>query len=241
MIINDGIDFKLWSHSPGNPEIDIFIKENYPNIYPIFEKAKYGVQKADISRVVILYHYGGIYFDLDLLCLKPLKTLLDFESNNLYIALEPNEQTKKVFGKEDLLCNAFMATPPKHPLFHKALEEIIILYQRHGDNIFNIFNAFGADLIAKSMSYDDIYKSCKFINRKLIYPINDPKLDLESTNNDINMIKSGNFGDAFTVHYWIHSDFESKELLDNFEFDNNISFHLNIYNFFKKLYPQKSI
>ena len=235
--MNDDFEFKLWSHSPGTPEIDEFIKREYPNIYNIFNKAKYGVQKADIARIAILYHFGGVYIDLDILCLKPLKTLFSYDTDNAYIALEPSEQTLKVFNKEDLLCNAFIAAPAKHALFKQALEEIKVLYERHGDAIFNIFNAFGADLMASAMSNNHILQSCKCVNRKLLYPINDHILDLPSSCDHIKMIKQGNFGNAYTVHYWIHSDFESKELLDKFEYNDNESLHHNIYQFFKKLYP----
>jgi uncharacterized ubiquitin-like protein YukD len=236
--MNEDFEFKLWSHTPGPPDIDDFIKKEYPDIFDIFNKTKYGVQKADIARIVILYHYGGIYFDLDIMCLKPLKTLLNYESDHVYVALEPSEQTKKVFNKDNLLCNAFIAAPPKHALFKQALEEIKTLYKTHGDAIYNIFNAFGADLVAKSMSNDDIFKECKFINRKLLYPINDPKLsDLPSTAEDARMIQKGDFGNAYTVHYWIHSDFESKELLEKFDYDDNESIHSNVYRFFKILYP----
>ena len=236
--MNENFEFKLWAHSPGPPDIDEFIKREYADIYPIFEKTKYGVQKADIARIAILHHFGGVYFDLDILCLKPIQDLIDFNTNNVYVALEPSEQTKKIFNKENLLCNAFIAAPAKHPLFKEALEQIKHLYKTHGDALYNIFNAFGADLIAKCMSNDEIFNSCKFINRKLLYPINDPKLpDLPSSADDIRMIRSGDFGQAYAVHFWIHSDFESKELLEKFEYNNDASIHQNIYEFFKKLYP----
>ena len=39
------------------------------------------------------------------------------------------------------------------------------------------------------------------------------------------------------VHYWIHSDFESKELIDKFEYDKNKNIHDNMIKFFRELYP----
>jgi len=237
-ILNEDFEFKLWSHSPGPPEIDEFIKREYPDIYEIFDKTKFGVQRADIARIAILYHYGGVYFDLDIMCLKSLNKLIEFNTDNVYVALEPAEQTKKVFNKENLLCNAFIVAPPKHPLFKEALDLIKELHKRHGDAIYNIFNAFGADLVAKAMQRDDIFNTVKFINRKLLYPINDPKLvDLPSTHEDARMIRQGDFGDSYTVHYWIHSDFESKELLEKFQYEDDKSIHHNVYQFFKQLYP----
>lgn len=42
-----------------------FIEENFPNFYEFYKRINqgYGVAKADIFRVLILYKYGGIYID----------------------------------------------------------------------------------------------------------------------------------------------------------------------------------
>ena len=122
-------EFKLWSHAPGEPEIDNFLKINYPEIYNIFIKTKFGVQKGDISRLAILYHYGGIYIDLDILCIKSLDGLLNYNSDKLYMAYEPSEQTMKIFNHDKYLCNAFVATPEKHPLLKLAMDNIIIFHR----------------------------------------------------------------------------------------------------------------
>lgn len=237
--VNGGFEFKLWSHSPGKPDIDNLIKEKYPDVYEIFIKAKYGVQKADIGRLALLHHYGGIYFDLDMLCLKGLADLFDFDSNSVFMAMEPNEQTERIFNKSNMVCNAFLATPPNHPLMTAALSKIDIIYKKHGDNIFNTFNVFGADLLASCMVDNSVYNECKFIKRSLVYPINDPKFtDLNSSEKEASMLKNGSYGsDTYMVHYWIHSDFESKDLLDKFECDKSRDIHFNVLQFFKQVYP----
>ena len=235
---NKDFEFKLWYHTPGPPDIDEFIKKEYPDIYHIFSRCKYGVQKADIARLAILHHYGGIYYDLDILCLKELNTLIDYNSNNIFLSMEPAEQTKKLFNSDNILCNAFIAAPPNHPLLKEALNNIKALHLKHGDFIYNPFNVFGADLLSQTMTNDELYRSCKFINRKLIFPINDPKFtDLPTSQIEAKMLCNGNYGDAYMVHYWIHSDFESKELIDKFEYDKTKNIHQNMINFFKELYP----
>lgn len=236
--LNPNFEFKLWSHSPGNPDIDNFIQREYPDIFEIFQKTKYGVQKADIARLLILYHYGGIYIDLDILCLKNIENIVDLNTDNVLLCMEPDEQTKSVFNKENVLCNAFMATPAKHPLFKQAIEEIKNVYTTHGDVVFKIFNSFGADILTKSILIsDENYDYCKFLKRDLIYPICDPKLDnLPKSERDISRLKIGKYGNAVMVHYWIHSDFESKELLEKFNYDDTKDINENVYTFFKQLY-----
>lgn len=238
--VNPKYDFKLWSHSPGPPDIDKFIEKEYPDVYPIFANCKYGVQKADIARLAILHHYGGIYIDLDILCLKHFESFIDHGSDFVFASMEPVEQTMAVFKKDNLLCNAFIAAPAKHEVFRKALDIIITLIKNNGDSIYNIFNVFGADIVSSAMtSSEEILSNCRYINRDLIYPISDPKLtDLPSCEKCIKMIKDGDYKDAYMVHYWIHSDFESKEKVESFKFDSKLNVHENMYQFFKELYPQ---
>lgn len=237
--LNPEFEFKLWSHSPGPPDIDNFIEKEYPDIYEIYKKTKYGVQKADIARLAILHHYGGIYFDLDIMCLKDISELIEMNSDIAYFSMEPTEQTMSVFKKDNVLCNAFMAVPAKHIIMDQAIKEIKAAYEKNGDNIFNIFNCFGSDIVARSCTATKEHiDSCKFVKRDLVYPICDPKLSsLPTCERDISMLKKGDYNNAYMVHYWIHSDFESKEKIDKFTYDESCSIHENIYKFFKELYP----
>jgi hypothetical protein len=240
--LNHDFEFKLWCHTPGPPDIDEFIKKEYYDIYHIFSRTKYGVQKADIARLAILHHYGGIYFDLDMMCIKPLQGLFEFNTDYVYMAMEPAEQTKKLFNSDKILCNAFIAAPAKHPLFKEAMEEIKKLFHKHGDFIYNSFNIFGSDLLAKCMENKNMIRNVKFINRGLVYPINDPKFsDLSTSMNEVAMLKAADYGQAYMVHYWIHSDFESKELLEKFQYDDTQDIHKNILKFFKQLYPDHKL
>lgn len=238
-VINQDFEFKLWTHSPDGHTIDDFIKKEYPDIFDIYINAPMGVQKADIARLTILHYYGGVYIDLDIMTIKPLSELIDCNSNIVYAAMEPEEQTMAIFKRDNVLCNAFICSPAKHQIFRTALDEIKKLYEKHGKEIYKVFNIFGADIVTVAMtSNHEDYKSCRFVHRKMVYPICDPKLEMLTTcENDIKMLKTGYYNDAYMVHYWIHSDFESKELLEKYVFDNNYDFHGNIYQFFKQLYP----
>jgi hypothetical protein len=53
-----------------------FIAENYSWFLDTFDNYTYPIQRADAIRYFILYHYGGIYLDLDVGCLRPLDPLL---------------------------------------------------------------------------------------------------------------------------------------------------------------------
>lgn len=53
-----------------------FVATNYPWFLDTFDGYTYPIQRADAIRYFVLYHYGGIYYDLDIGCLRPLDPLL---------------------------------------------------------------------------------------------------------------------------------------------------------------------
>lgn len=80
-----------------------FIKYNYGDeMIKLFESFKVPVMKADLWRYLVTYKYGGIYCDIDTLCLDPIDKWINSESkmvvapeNGLHyvqwiFAVEPN-------------------------------------------------------------------------------------------------------------------------------------------------------
>lgn len=53
-----------------------FIAKHYPWFLDTFDDYEYVIQRADAIRYFVLHHYGGIYLDLDIGCLRPLDPLL---------------------------------------------------------------------------------------------------------------------------------------------------------------------
>ena len=219
------------------------ISEEYPNFYNIYKLARTGVQKGDIARIILVYHYGGIYIDLDVLILKDFAELLDMNSNKLYITYEPSGQTNALYNSDKYICNAFFAANKKNNMLKVILNNIPEYIKTYGENIFAKFDIFGGAYF-KSIIEDPataIFKDDVYIidDRELFYPINDLKFDdMPFTVGDWTKLKKGEYGkDTIMVHYWIHGDFESKALLSSFIPDMNNTIHENMYSFFSKLYP----
>lgn len=55
-----------------------FIATEYPWFLDTFDGYTYPIQRADAIRYFILYHYGGVYMDLDIGCQRPMDSLLTF-------------------------------------------------------------------------------------------------------------------------------------------------------------------
>jgi hypothetical protein len=135
------------------------IETHYPWFYKHMGAFRTGVEKADIIRYFILYHYGGIYADLDMEAVRvqacsscaavncfahilvdygqvrPIEPLLAKHDAHFGVALasEPFDHAQNQGGRNMLVCNAMMVSQPKHPFWEavfKALLEQVRTYVR---------------------------------------------------------------------------------------------------------------
>ncbi|KAF3482493.1 mannosyl phosphorylinositol ceramide synthase SUR1 [Arthroderma uncinatum] len=84
-----------------------FIETKFPWFLPTYDGYRYGIQRVDSLRYFLLWHYGGVYLDLDVGCRRDIRPLLE------YPALLPRTWP---FG----VSNDVMASSPGHPLMIKA-------------------------------------------------------------------------------------------------------------------------
>lgn len=63
---NPTYEYELWDDEDNRN----FIKDNYSDFLEIFDSYSRNIERADVIRYFYLYHYGGIYADLDFECLK---------------------------------------------------------------------------------------------------------------------------------------------------------------------------
>ncbi|KAK0521103.1 hypothetical protein OC834_006789 [Tilletia horrida] len=68
-------EYMLWTDA----ESRTFIEKHYNWFLPVFDAYPYPIQRADAIRYFVLHHYGGIYMDLDIGCLRRFDPLLRFE------------------------------------------------------------------------------------------------------------------------------------------------------------------
>ena len=107
----NGWQYKLWTDKDNRN----FIKNYYPWFLPIYDNYDVNIKRVDAVRYFYLYHFGGVYMDLDFASLKKLDPIL---TSGLAIF---GYQFKNI-KKEGSIANAFMAAPPRHKLFKKLIE-----------------------------------------------------------------------------------------------------------------------
>ena len=61
-----------------NKDMDNFVKNNYPQYWKSFNSIAddYIVAKSDFFRYMVIYHYGGVYFDIKSGCKVPLRYII---------------------------------------------------------------------------------------------------------------------------------------------------------------------
>ena len=60
--------------------VEALISAHYPWALDMFRSYDVEVKRADVGRVFILHHYGGLYLDLDCRCFRDLAdTLTDYD------------------------------------------------------------------------------------------------------------------------------------------------------------------
>lgn len=73
MYLNDGWEVKLWY----DDDIDSFVEQNYPQYFKQFKEITPHIKQVDAIRYLLMYHYGGLYLDMDDECIRPASEFVD--------------------------------------------------------------------------------------------------------------------------------------------------------------------
>jgi mannosyltransferase OCH1-like enzyme len=112
-------NYMFWTDS----SLDQFIKKNYPGIWDFYNSGiEYIIQKIDFVRLLLIYHYGGVYIDLDSLCIKNMDYLLNYPCSLI------NTKKHESFSDKHyplIINNAFIASEPRNDFIKHIMLNII--------------------------------------------------------------------------------------------------------------------
>jgi hypothetical protein len=98
------------------------IAERHPSFLSTWDNYRSGVNRADALRYFVLYHFGGIYADLDVENFRPLD-----RATMMYACIfppEPLEQGILRLNLPLLINNAIMMCRPKHPFLKQMIDNL---------------------------------------------------------------------------------------------------------------------
>ena len=105
--LHSDYQYRFWSDTDGRR----LIKNEFPDLLPTFDSYPYDIQRADVIRLAVLYVYGGIYLDLDIICLQSLDPLLTYD----FIVPRTNPVG---------LSNDMIISKARHPFLLQVLENL---------------------------------------------------------------------------------------------------------------------
>lgn len=117
---------KMRSHNPDekflfftDADILSFMKLFGSEYYDVFIHLKYKIQQIDFFRYLIIYHYGGIYLDLDMDIHSSFKSL-DKTKCIFPIEIKETKETNNI-----LIGNYAFYAPPRHPFLKHIIDCIM--------------------------------------------------------------------------------------------------------------------
>lgn len=147
-------------------DLENLILNDFSWYYNIYKSYKQNIQRIDIVRYFILYKYGGIYADMDYMCMKNFYDLLP--SDKISISESP-------YKNNEHLQNALMISNKNNIFWLLVINEAIVR-----KNSRSILFSTGPQLIS------DIYSLNEEMVNVLPYNLyNPPKDSIEFSNKDI--------------------------------------------------------
>jgi len=173
-----------------------FIQRNYPHYLTLFIEFPCNIQRCDFFKYIVLYHYGGFYFDLDIIIFKNINSLLINDiclfneitiTNDICIANDLN------INECDRVANYAFGSIPNHWFILQVIKHINI-----GNNSVNyrndIFNTTGSNMFT-TLYYR--YNPCQ-----LIYAKQAIHNDFLCKCNNYNSCRVGDFGSHLHLNSW---------------------------------------
>jgi len=106
-----------------------FLKKDFPEYLEGYQNLKYGASKADLWRYLIIYKYGGVYADIDCMCLNSLRNWVDKDAK-FVTALGTNKD----------ICQWLIISVANNPIFLRAAQKT--LQNSENNNCLSTYNGF---------------------------------------------------------------------------------------------------
>jgi hypothetical protein len=110
MDFNKDFEFKIWT----DDIMEKFIAEHYKWFHKTYLSYDYNIQRIDAFKYFALYHYGGIYLDLDIGCRTRLVKITETNYEGILPVTDP-------IG----ISNDIMAFSPKHTFLEYVIHHLV--------------------------------------------------------------------------------------------------------------------
>jgi glycosyltransferase involved in cell wall biosynthesis len=206
-------EFKLWTDADNRA----FLAEHYPWFLPIYDGYDRSICKVDAVRYFWLYHYGGVYIDLDFECLSAIDPLLTGRS--LVLSLEPQAHTienhkAKAQNFSEILSPAWMASVAKHPFWEHIWQHLTANKEQKDP-----LDATGPFLLTRAYQTYSQTADITLIPASKLHPMTLAEID-RGLLFDL-QAREKITREALAIHHWLGSWWKKSTILDDKTFTAN--------------------
>jgi len=120
---NRGYEYIFWDEQM----MTELVQSKYLYLYDRWSNYKYMHQKIDLFKYILMDYYGGIYADVDSVCLKPFDTLINQVKDGVVVSgLAGNKLEHFVtMGSSDAVNNGVIMSTRGHPFWSWYITKIM--------------------------------------------------------------------------------------------------------------------
>ncbi|WP_268225315.1 glycosyltransferase family 32 protein [Sinomicrobium oceani] len=188
-------EYRLWTDEMNRN----FIKENYPDFLNTFDNYPVPIQKADAIRYFILFHYGGLYVDIDSEAFRNVESILTGQEECVFVK-EPQEHAN-IHNKKFIISNAFMASTPKSHFLKEIICDLMFHKTQNTDINTYVLETTGPFMLTRIYNESNFKPSIKVLNNDLIYPLSSEEAS-KVLSNEISKDIQTKIDKAYAIHYF---------------------------------------
>lgn len=186
-------------------DIDQIVRQYAPDFYDSYRNFYTHIERVDFVRYVLLYEFGGIYADLDEVCIKPLDDLV--AKNQIVLGYEPVEHNT-LYQRDHILCNAFMISPPKQQFWMDFMNYIIQNYDNHKWIPWKNTAIYRTGPMALTLFYDSVWDRDKYnvclLSSCAFFPMTDRFTNRTVEGFPYISRECHNLSQTYAIHCWEH-------------------------------------
>lgn len=138
----------IWS----NHRTSVFVREIFPQYFDFFQDLPLNIMRYDIARYLMLYHYGGIYADMDTFVYRDFT---DDLLQDLMIVAHPGGIVT-ANGETEFLSNWLMSSVAGHKFFIDCVELARYRCEQH-------LQHFGTSMLEQDLQHQVLYLTGPFV------------------------------------------------------------------------------
>lgn len=110
---NENYEYIFWDEN----SINNFLQQNYPQYLNNYKNFNYMHQKIDFFKYILMNHYGGIYADIDTICLQNFDNLLKYDGVVVCETMANKFESFITFGQQHSVNNGVILSEKHHPFW----------------------------------------------------------------------------------------------------------------------------